>query len=107
MLDLAKGYIEFSSILTINNYSIVDLDSMDLEERINQYEQLLALALLKRAEMRDSTISRQDQSKVFPYIKHILEWLRKSDFYTAPASVKYHDNVYGGLPSGLPLICLE
>ena len=97
MLDLTKGYIEFSSILPINNYSIVELDSLDLEERINQYEQLLALALLKRAEIRDSTISRQDQSKVFPYIKHILEWLRKSDFYTAPASVKYHDNVYGGL----------
>lgn len=97
MIDLTTGCVDFFSILSTDNYSIADLESMTSEERINQYEQLLALALLKRAEMRDNTISRQDQSKIFPYIKHILEWLRKSDFYTAPASVKYHDNVCGGL----------
>lgn len=97
MLDLTKGYVDFFSVPLTSNYLIPNLDSMSSEEQINQYEQLLALALLKRAEMRDSTINEQNQSKIFPYINHILEYLRKTDFYTAPASVKYHENFYGGL----------
>lgn len=97
MLDLTKGHVDFLSTEIPDNYSIIGLDTMNSEEQINQYENLLALALLNRASMRDNTINRLDQSKIFPYIKYILEWLRSTDFYTAPASVKYHDNVYGGL----------
>lgn len=96
MLDLTKGRIDFT-ITESDGYLIPDLKSMNSEEKINQYEELLALALLKRANDRDDTITFQNQSKIFPYIKYILEWLRDTDFYTAPASIKYHDNVYGGL----------
>lgn len=32
-----------------------------------------------------------------PGIENLLEWIRKSDFYTAPASSKYHLSEIGGL----------
>ena len=55
------------------------------------------MALIMRANQRDASIDKDNQEKIFPHIKRILEWLRKSDFYTCPASTRYHDACYAGL----------
>ena len=95
MLDLSKGYIEFK---TITDYvEIPDLDNMDGELKAIYYEELLAKSLIMRANQREPTVSETNQDKVFPHIKHIIEWVRSTDFYTSPASTKYHDAYHTGL----------
>ena len=86
MLDLTTGFLELTHSIGIGS-SIADMDG---EAKIDCYEDLLAKAIIMRANAKDPTISYANQDKVFPYIKHILEWLRTTDFYTAPASTKYH-----------------
>jgi hypothetical protein len=70
---------------------------MNAESKITCYEEFLADSLLHRAIKRDSTISTVNQDKIFSHIKHIIGWLRTTDFYTSPASTKYHDACTGGL----------
>lgn len=93
MLDLSKGFIELVHSIGIKDSTAY----MDGEAKVNCYEDLLAKAIIMRASAKDPSISYANQDKVFPYIKHILEWLRSTDFYTAPASTKYHDACYAGL----------
>lgn len=93
MLDLSKNFIELTHSLGVKD-SIADMDG---EAKVNCYEDLLAKAIIMRANAKDPSISYANQDKVFPYIKHILEWLRTTDFYTAPASTKYHDACHAGL----------
>lgn len=93
MLDLTTGFLELTHSIGIGS-SMADMDG---EAKIDCYEDLLAKAIIMRANAKDPTISYANQDKVFPYIKHILEWLRTTDFYTAPASTKYHDACYAGL----------
>lgn len=93
MIDLSTGFLDLSHSIGIGS-SIIDMDG---EAKVNCYEDLLAKAIIMRANAKDPTISIANQDKVFPYIKYILEWLRSTDFYTAPASTKYHDAYYGGL----------
>lgn len=95
MLDLTKGYIEFTHIEDFKD--IPSLQEIDGELKAIYYEELLAKSLIMRANARDPEISVDHQDKIFPYIKHILTWLRKGDFYTCPASTKYHDACYAGL----------
>lgn len=95
MIDLTTGSIAFSVV--VDFAPIPNLEELDSEAKINYYEELLARALLDRAHSRDASITEYSQDKVFPHIKYILEWLRKGDFYTAPASTKYHDSCHGGL----------
>ena len=95
MLDLTTNHIKFSLIEDFKE--IPDLDSMDGELKVTYYEELMAKSLINRANQRDPKVSVDNQEKIFPYIKYILEWLRKGDFYTCPASTKYHDAVYAGL----------
>lgn len=97
MIDLTKGHISYSMINHDNAWSVVDISTLDSESKVTYYEELLALALIQRAHQKDPEISGLNQDKVFPHIKHILEWLRTTDFYTSPASTKYHDACYGGL----------
>ena len=94
MIDLTKGVLTLTHTYEI---PLLDLDTMDAETKITCYEELLASALLDRAKKRDPEISLAHQEKIFPYIKHIIEWLRSGDFYTSPASTKYHDACNGGL----------
>lgn len=94
MIDLNKGYIEFTGVEDLANPI---WSSSLIEDKINCYEELMAKALIMRANKKDPTITIEDHGKVFPYIKYILEWLRSGDFYTSPASIKYHENFYGGL----------
>lgn len=94
MIDLTKGYFDISRTCDI---SLVSLETLNAEDKITAYEEFLASALLQRAIKRDPTISPTTQEKIFPHIKHIIEWVRNTDFYTSPASTKYHDACNGGL----------
>ena len=61
-----------------------------LESLIDKYEELLfgSLISVSKASVDASIIQRFGSA---------LEWLRTTDFYTAPASSKYHDSFRGGL----------
>ena len=93
MVDLTKGYIEFTSSVAS------DVFSMSGEAKVTCYEELLAKAIIMRANAKDPQITIENHQKVFPAIKHIIEWLRTTDFYTAPASTKYHDACYAATGS--------
>ena len=99
MVDLSQGRVVFSLIREDVYGVIPNPYSMDGETKTTYYEELLSMALIQRAMSKDATsgISVESQDKIFPYIKHILTWLRSSDFYTAPASTKFHDSCYAGL----------
>lgn len=56
------------------------------------YETAFIASAFIRAEHRDL-----DPDSQWPRIYRCLEWLHGTDFYTAPASTKYHDNKAGGL----------
>lgn len=100
MLDLTKGVVAFSTELPgLGNpiTDVADVLAVSAEVRVDWYEELLAYSLLRRAMQRDNTVSGIHQEKIFPYIKHILTWVRSTDFYTAPASIKWHEAYIGGL----------
>ena len=67
--------------------------NVEHEARIDMYEGLLAGALGCRAKSR----GLDSLDNLIPNIKAILEWLRGTDFYRAPASTKYHGSFHGGL----------
>ena len=92
MIDLSTGNIYVSA-----EWEQMDPTSIPHEQRITLYEMLLAKALIMRASQRTPEITLQKQDKIFPYIKYTLEWLRHTDFYSSPASTKYHDSCHGGL----------
>ena len=96
MIDLSKGSITFVRDIR-EDYPIAELAMQSADSMIDCYEELLAKAIIERAKLRDSSISEDHQEKVFPYIKHIIEWLRSGDFYTSPASTRYHDAYHCGL----------
>lgn len=93
MLNLSSPVVKFSYV----DVGIPNPDTQDAESKIDCYEELLYTSMIYRATQKDHTIDFQNQDKVFPYIKHILEWLRTTDFYIAPASTKYHDACHCGL----------
>lgn len=96
MIDLSNGYITFiKNIQEDQPISIKDMGN--LESMIDCYEELLAKAIICRANQRDPSISEYNQEKVFPHIQRIITWLRNGDFYTAPASTKYHNACNAGL----------
>lgn len=98
MLDLSLGCPDFTmGIFADGDFPIVPKidvqdDSLDQESRIQFYGELFCRAMVERAYSHNAT-----SEQVLPYIKHILSWLAGTDFYTAPASTKYHD----ACPSGL------
>jgi len=93
MIDLSQGSIEFKIVTP----EPIAFDLQGSEYNITYYEELMAMALIMRANKLDPSITIENPAKVFPYIKHLIEWLRTKDFYTAPASTKYHDAYHGGL----------
>lgn len=95
MIDLTTGHIKFRYIVDYGH--VPELEILDGEAKTTYYEELLAKSLIERAHLKDPAISESNQDKIFPYIKHILGWLREGDFYTCPASTKYHDACYAGL----------
>jgi hypothetical protein len=93
MIDLTKDHITFSE----NFEDLVDIQALPMECRITLYEELMAKSLIMRANARVSIITIDNQEAIFPYIKYVIQWLRTTDFYTSPASTKYHDSFSGGL----------
>ena len=69
-----------------------DIVNNHQEARISIYESLLAGSMALRVESRSGDIS-----KVIPIVSAMIEWLRNNDFYTGPASTKYHESFHGGL----------
>ncbi len=96
MIDLSKGYVEFSDASNYQADSPIWVNT-NAEQKITCYEELMAMALIMRAHQRDPSITVENQEKIFPHIKRVLDWLRAGDFYTSPASTKYHDSYTGGL----------
>lgn len=93
MIDLEalqRESIDYSKYL--GNH--LDLESTNSEAQITLYEYLLVSALYHRAASKSSEF---DESKLLPTIKAILTWLRNGEFYTSPASTKYHEAFNGGL----------
>ena len=58
------------------------------EDMIDCYEKLIAGAMLHRAD---------NATNVIPNIVAMINWLRSTDFYKAPASTKYHEAHESGL----------
>lgn len=86
----------------LENYiSFVGKPALNINQVTQQsiYESLLAGAIALRAKSRGC----EDVSKMAPIIKVMLEWIRTTDFYVAPASTKYH----GAFPGGLLLHSLK
>lgn len=98
MLDLSKDKISFVKGIQEGS-PLATAVFKNPEIMIDCYEELLAKAIIGRAHLRDSSITEDNQGKLFLYIKNILEWIRGGDFYTAPASIKYHDACKYGLLS--------
>lgn len=73
-----------------------DLINNHSEARVTIYESLLAGALAIRAKSH-TTLPEVDYARVIPVIANIVNWLRNNDFYTAPASTRYHESFHGGL----------
>lgn len=67
------------------------------------YEALLIQAMYTRAQSRlcANSLNTPDsefiKSKIGKFVNHMIEWLKSTDFFTAPASTIYHDS----RPSGL------
>lgn len=74
-----------------------DLNKKSQEDLTTLYESLIAGSLAIRSLSHSLESNSRDFSKVIPVIKIIIEWLRKTDFYSCPASTKYH----GACPCGL------
>lgn len=70
-----------------------DADAMPIEEMINYYEKLLTGVAM----IRNSERVFDDESKFINNFQRCLNWLKGTDFYTAPASTIYHEAYQGGL----------
>ena len=92
MLDLENIKYEENYHLLGNE---VRLEGSTNETQIDLYESLIVESLFHRANSRVDTILNED--KLIPIIKSLLNWLRRSEFYTSPASTKYHEAFNGGL----------
>lgn len=67
----------------------VDIDPANIDEMVDVYEELLVGAYILNSNMTVELIK--------PNIQIVLNWLRSTDFYAAPASTQYHEAFPGGL----------
>jgi len=80
----------------INEYVDMIGKEQTLSDHYNQiylYESLIAGALIYRAKSKPD----YDESKIIPIITSILQWIKGTDFYDAPASTRFHGAYEGGL----------
>lgn len=66
----------------------VKVQDATLDELIDQYEKLIGEIVFHRY---------PDEINRPRYLKSLLQWLRSTDFYRAPASTRYHEAYIGGL----------
>lgn len=71
---------------------LVDVNDLDQESLISEYEWRLAGVVMSRASQ-----SGKDPDLMINMIQSLLDWLRSTDFYIAPASTEYHDSEPSGL----------
>lgn len=79
----------FENVVDVKTY----LESTDLSEfsLADQYDIYFACACILRG---DRKVSKEESCK---HAQKVLDWLHSTDFYTAPASSRYHDSIIGGL----------
>ncbi len=86
---------EFSKFKKRPEYLLVHMYvPVDKSELQDTYEKLFAGAIFARARHQKPQFNPDD---AWPQIKKALEWLRTTDFFTAPASSMYHDSFDCGL----------
>lgn len=73
---------------------LVSIDDVRLSDLIDEYEELLIGAYIIYAKKRWPEITVE---RLLPNIKSAIDWLRSTDFYSAPASTIYHESYPGGL----------
>ena len=66
----------------------VDLSGLTVLDMIDLYEELLIGGLI---------LARGSEAKARTNYRSVIDWLRSTDFYRAPASTKYHEPYVGGL----------
>ena len=69
---------------------LVNWEGRSLDQLMTMYEELLVGAYLLR--FPETEINPEDSM----YAK-MIDWLRSTDFYRAPASTQYHESIVGGL----------
>lgn len=67
----------------------IDLTGKRMDELIEEYEELFIGAYIMQTKREVLA-----QGNLY---ERAIDWLRSTDFYTAPASTKYHDSIPGGL----------
>lgn len=93
-----KGYEDsidwaaFTSRPEYTVYQTIDVTDKPNEELIDVYENLLLKTTMVITESDGG-----DPDKSIDSVFRCLDWLRTTDFYTAPSSTQYHDAEYGGL----------
>lgn len=70
---------------------VVQIEGQNMEQLIDSYEELLIGACIETHKAAEPTTSISSRYKA------AIDWLRTTDFYTAPASTRYHDDIPGGL----------
>ena len=102
-INTASDPWEFSSDLVKDQYNLwvsrperkigqmVNIKGQTLDRLMSIYEELLIGAYLKNHP--EETITAGSE----PKFAAMIDWLRSTDFYRAPASTQYHDSVVGGL----------
>ena len=68
----------------------IALIDRNMEELITNFEELFIGAYILTHETKINGIDK-------PRFQVVIDWLRTTDFYTAPASSRYHDSMPGGL----------
>jgi hypothetical protein len=69
----------------------------DIEENKKSYNMLLHDVMMRRAETAGIEVSMEKLASIDNVVTKMLSWLDSTDFYTAPASMKYHEAFPGGL----------
>lgn len=95
MIDLnmlSLNITEYMALVVKREPQRVSIDAAHGSDMQTIYEKLLAGAVALRANQRGGSVE-----KVTPSIKSMIEWLRTTDFYEAPASTRYHESFKGGL----------
>ncbi len=90
---------EFSKFKRRPEYRLLNIEvpfssPLNIETITHIYEELFAGAAFVRAYYHVNGCNPDD---AFPQVMKALNWLRKTDFYTAPASSMYHNSYPGGL----------
>lgn len=77
----------------ICGYANSEVKPEDISALKNIYDKLIRSVAILRA-IRNN---RYDEQKVNNRVDKIISWLESTDFYTAPASTRYHETFEGGL----------